>query len=242
MADPDGLTQDQYDSCLLVPVALNRFSKVWSHSTVKGAILQRIADNEMVAVCRKAVVRQGTKEETKPLYVIPKHFWPDSPAKHDNAEFWTTAAITFQRRASSSMYPDTYCSCTDVRFDAPGIESLLATAIAGRMTEPVAEPTILEMDAANILDTARQAQIAKLEADLAAARATKHPGGKPSHPYWEEAILRVAQRMHLGDFKPLRQAEVGRAIADWIVAAGYEEPGATALKARAKLVFELFKD
>jgi hypothetical protein len=66
--------------------------------------------------------------------------------------------------------------------------------------------------------------------------------GRRSLPFWEEAILTVAQRMHMGDFKPSSQAEVVRALADWITEQGYPEPGPMQLKQRAKMVFEMFKD
>ena len=78
--------------------------------------------------------------------------------------------------------------------------------------------------------------------ELPAQTSNPRGAGRKPNPYWEEAIIRIAHTIHLGDFKPKTQAEVAEALRAWITGQGHPEPGDTQLKTRAKLVFELFKD
>jgi hypothetical protein len=102
-----------------------------------------------------------------------------------------------------------------------------------------------------VRDMPRRALAASPESVLASAQATdaetrgqppaaRHPGGRSPLTFWEDALLAIAHKIYLGEFKPVRQADIQRALADWIVDNGYEEPGPTALKERAKKLWNTF--
>lgn len=105
-------------------------------------------------------------------------------------------------------------------------------------------------------DLMRDPEVAKLQEEVAALRAARQapspglvdldtlppPRGRPPAAFWEDLILEIAQRMHLGDFKPQTQVEVEDAMDRWIRDRGYKGGRETQIKERARKVFKLFKD
>jgi hypothetical protein len=68
-------------------------------------------------------------------------------------------------------------------------------------------------------------------------QATRISGaGRPTKAWWEDAIIAVMKRIWLGDLKPKRQADVQRALEEWIDANGHEA-GDTPIKERARKIF-----
>jgi len=108
-------------------------------------------------------------------------------------------------------------------------------------------------------DVFRDPEVAELKqrvAELEAAKAVPAAGpppptdldslppkrGRPSAEFWEDLIIEMARRMHMGDFKPKTQAEVEDAMARWILDRGYSGGRETQVKERARKVFKSFRD
>lgn len=64
----------------------------------------------------------------------------------------------------------------------------------------------------------------------------KHPGGRPQKPFWDELWVSISAQLHNGDLQPKRQADIERAMHDWLVFNG-NEAGETAVRAKAKLLW-----
>jgi hypothetical protein len=71
-----------------------------------------------------------------------------------------------------------------------------------------------------------------------AAPATK--GGRPSADWWEDLLINICFQYFRGDLKPKSQADVQRAMQDWITAHGYEAAEST-VKLRARKVWQVIK-
>lgn len=174
--------------------------------------------------------KNGRQQEQRGL--IPKEWWGHVPNLDNSGHaFWQTGGLSFFHQHSSRSDDETRIEAFDIRLEPVGILAPMVqrgTALTGP---------------APVTDLLGPAAVAALTSPSVPDSMVNIRGaGRSPLPYWEEAVLMIAQRMSLGDFKPQRQAEVGRALADWIVAKGYPEPGPTQLKKRAKMVFDLFKD
>jgi len=258
MAKPKLIAEDEFDRWLSPAAVYIAMQDHLSTRIWRPLLLKRMEDGEVFAAARKAVYRVGNEPEQVAFREqLGWDHWKESAPKHDNSPFWESGDIVLTIRSNSRYVQDIKVSCVDVRFEPKGIMAMIppvaalprppAHVVKLHPDPPAPTPAAptFNADAAYIHINALETMNEALRSEVSALKVTpapRHPGGKPSHPYWEEAILRVAHQMHLGDFKPQRQADVARALADWIVAAGHEEPGPTALKTRAKLVFDLFRD
>lgn len=75
------------------------------------------------------------------------------------------------------------------------------------------------------------------EARPRAAHSDRTTGGRPAKPFWDQLWAAVAAQLYNGDLKPKRQADIERAMHEWLVANGHEA-GETAVRAKAKLLWD----
>jgi hypothetical protein len=61
-------------------------------------------------------------------------------------------------------------------------------------------------------------------------------GGRPTKPFWDQLWASVAAQLYNGDLKPTRQADIERAMHDWLALCD-ENAGETAVRAKAKLLW-----
>lgn len=64
----------------------------------------------------------------------------------------------------------------------------------------------------------------------------KQQGGRPPKPFWDELWVSISAQLHNGDLQPKRQADIEKAVHDWLVFNG-KEAGETAVRAKAKLLW-----
>jgi hypothetical protein len=64
----------------------------------------------------------------------------------------------------------------------------------------------------------------------------KNKGGRPAAAHWDEMWSALAVMLYVGDLKPRRQADIERAMKDWLVANGYEA-GDTPVRERARVLW-----
>lgn len=72
---------------------------------------------------------------------------------------------------------------------------------------------------------------------VAPSKADSAKGGRPPKAYWERLWAAMLAQIHNGVLEPSRQADIERAMHDWLSING-EDGGITAVRARAKLLWE----
>lgn len=78
------------------------------------------------------------------------------------------------------------------------------------------------------------------QADHAASREPKAPpaksaGGRPPKPFWDQLWPFIAGQLYVGDLKPERQADIEKAMSDWILANGHDAGESTVRRAARAL-------
>lgn len=77
----------------------------------------------------------------------------------------------------------------------------------------------------------------KSEATERTARPVPAIGGRPPKPFWDQLWAAIAAQLHNGDLDPKRQADIERAMHDWLVANSHDA-GETAVRAKARLLWD----
>lgn len=65
-------------------------------------------------------------------------------------------------------------------------------------------------------------------------------GGRPPKPHWEPLLIEMARQLYAGELQPRTQAEVQRAMHDWLTNQGHTA-GETQVKGRARLLWEAIR-
>lgn len=66
-------------------------------------------------------------------------------------------------------------------------------------------------------------------------------GGRPSASFWDELWCAVWGDVYRGDLKPVRQADIERAMQEWVAANGHDASPST-IRDRARRMFAAYKD
>lgn len=64
----------------------------------------------------------------------------------------------------------------------------------------------------------------------------RNKGGRPKHQFWEELLIEMARKLYVESFHPKTQADIEKAMHDWIILNGYEA-GETAVRERARMLW-----
>jgi hypothetical protein len=65
---------------------------------------------------------------------------------------------------------------------------------------------------------------------------SKNKGGRPAAAHWDELWAAIAVMLYLGDLKPRRQADIERAMKDWLVSKDLDA-GDTPVRDRARVLW-----
>jgi hypothetical protein len=68
------------------------------------------------------------------------------------------------------------------------------------------------------------------------AQKPKNKGGRPTAAHWDEMWAVIAVMLYLGDLKPKRQADIERAMKDWLASNDFEA-GDTPVRDRARILW-----
>lgn len=71
--------------------------------------------------------------------------------------------------------------------------------------------------------------------------ALPHPGGRPRKDFWEPLLTAIAADLYNGDLTPRLQADIERAMNEWIDANGHEA-SVGAVRERARALWKLIED
>jgi hypothetical protein len=230
MAPLDTITADEFSRWLPPADALEAIKPVMDFHTGCPAIVNLLRHGVIRAAGRRYYRRElGRDRDRGEFIVIPEIYWEAEWATNWKSQFWFSGQVEFQpyptdRTGSRSIY-----GFIGIRFEPTLVGELCPTPAPAAPTLSRAQ---LE---AVVIDTLARDGARKL-----AEQPPRHPGGRPALPFWEDAILAVAATIHLGDFKPESQADVARALADWISDHDHDA-GDTAIKERARKIWNLFK-
>jgi len=138
--------------------------------------------------------------------VIPARYWERRRRLPGHVEFWKSGDIEFDLGSVSAPGRVTYYG---VRFRPDGIDDILGISNAASGAPP---PT------ANTAQRPQRQEIA---------------GGRGAH--WENLLIEMARRIHFGDFKPAKQADLERAMQDWLSKNDHEADESTVRIRASKL-------
>lgn len=94
----------------------------------------------------------------------------------------------------------------------------------------------VRLDPEPIAAFCERARKPRAELNPQAALPNRAKGGRPRKPFWDQLWASVAAQLYNGDLKPARQADIERAMHEWLAANG-EDAGETAVRAKAKLLW-----
>lgn len=137
-----------------------------------------------------------------------------SPESHDL--IWKTGTIDLL----ASDYPGgrkLKTECFGIRFDPAGVRQLLSDA--------------------GISSDREKAVLAPLGSTEPLP--VKHAGGRPSKPYWEDAIVEMFDQLFYGTLTPVSQADIETAMKNWISEKYDDHPSEASIRERAKKVWRV---
>jgi hypothetical protein len=122
--------------------------------------------------------------------------------------FWITGDLIYEQRPSHGIGLETVRHF-GIRFEPKGVRAIIGNAA--------------------LPDTG------KIQAPIAPPPANK--GGRPRKDWWDDFWIEICQMIYEGDLKPKSQAELERAMLDWVSDHGYDV-GETTIKNAAKKLFK----
>lgn len=212
MADEPTLTMEEFLRDWITPRdALDLLEPSLGKEIAAASIMSRAANGLFVAVARTYVMSEYQKEDMRAdLVAVPAVFLSEDILKSDHA-FWNVGDFASYGPFGGGVKT----RCFGVRFQPNGIREMLPTNKA-LLVEPYdgsrAPPTT---PAAN-------------------------PGGRPSKPFWEPLLVEIARQLYVGDLKPQTQADIERAMHDWLTQNSHEA-GETPVRDRARAVFKAIR-
>jgi hypothetical protein len=165
----------------------------------------------------RAVARSGTSAGVprSPCLVEPR-FW--GWHMEDETHFWETGDAHIQTPSTSGYGDWRVFIFLDVRFDPASLNGKINVPVATDREDSLGVPAI---------------------APVLAPPSNK--GGRPSKPYWEDAITEMFDRIFHGSFNPTTQAEVEAAMARWILEKHGDNPSEASIRTRAAKIFKVHR-
>jgi hypothetical protein len=162
---------------------------------------------------------RSPRAESKPSF-IPQSVWRH--ASDHGTDLWKGAYARFWV-AKDSFYgvPTTY-QYFGVKFNPDDLRANLPAP------NPVYEAEI------------RAASAAPTKPAEAAKPTEPHKGGRPRKDFWDDFWIEICGQIYEGDLKPKSQADLERAMFEWVENRGHEV-GETTIKAAARKLFKAWK-
>jgi hypothetical protein len=233
MAPFVSFTADQFETWIPAREVYRRANDAFgSHAAY--TIVERLRTGLLLARARHAFDEpDGTKRG--PEFLISKELWKkfhsDNQYLSQNT-LWNTGATeihTYQSRSLTFKF-------FDVRFDPDGVGEMLppkpaAKGLAGTLAGALRPPS---PNASPVVTEAISAPVPK------APVAVTGIGGRPRKEFWDDLLIAVFEKFWLENFSPKSQADVERAMLDWVSERG-ERLGESSVKAPARKLWKLFQ-
>ena len=127
--------------------------------------------------------------------------------------FWSTGDLTYN---IIDRYERVDYRQFDVRFEPDAVRDIVASAAKTKHENPGS--------------TANKSEAAAPEAK----------GGRPRKEFWDNFWIEICRQIYEGDLKPKSQAELERAMHEWVGNNGYDA-GETVIKGAARKLFKAWK-
>lgn len=152
----------------------------------------------------------GFGDERLALFTVPKTHWDHFSS---SSSFWATGSHTYEYR-SDRFYDKSTIRLFDVRFGPTAVRSMIpATFVPEYQNQQSASP--------------------------AAPRLT-NPGGRPRKDFWDDFWIEICRQIYEGDLKPKSQADLARAMHQWVEDHDYDA-GETVIKVAARKLWKAWK-
>ena len=171
-----------------------------------------IADRLVSGLLRSAARHASYRDESKRQFSELEDVTWYGWAYDADEHFWASGDTRVPIDSVDGIMPGYEYSLMDVRFDPAGLWEMGAIFPAEAVAEPISPP----------------------------AASPRHPGGAPAKRYWEALMFEMLRQYADGKLTPIRQADVERAMLDWLSSQGHEA-SERSVRTRAKQVWEAIK-
>ena len=91
---------------------------------------------------------------------------------------------------------------------------------------------------ANLPEPRHQPEAPQATSPVPAAEETANKGGRPRKEWWDDFWIEICRQIYEGDLKPKTQAELEKAMVEWVENHRNAEVGETTIKAAARKLFK----
>ncbi len=144
--------------------------------------------------------------------LVPSEVWHGWACEYDD-RLWAVGDTIIPVELPSGGVTSGGNRLFDVRFDPEGLKRI--GAVDQKDTAPVLAPS-------------------------SGTPVRSHAGGRPPKAYWEPLLIEICRQLYVGDLKPDRQADIEKAMHDWLMANDHLA-GETQVRERARALFNALK-
>lgn len=209
-SEDEVLTIDQLRATWVSPLMALKCFPDLDRAAIVALLRRRLGASVLQSACEMYIISERGKEiERGGLIGVPKGVW-DAATVEDGGSFWADGDLTFLEVSEGgySVSIGKVWQFFGVRLDPEQLA--LIFGFRPQAARPADHPE--------------------------ASRPTS-PGGRPPKPFWEPLLIEMARQLYVGDLKPKTQADIERAMHDWLVKSGHEA-GETPVRDRARLLFK----
>jgi hypothetical protein len=150
---------------------------------------------------------------------IPARYWGHFADPTRRSDFWQKGDARFFFRAERARVSyATVVRCFDIRLHPKDVEASFPQPRENTPAVPI--------------------QLQPNQSELTAPAPNK--GGRPRKDWWDDFWIDICRQIYEGDLKPTKQAELERAMHDWVSNHGHEA-GETTIKNAARKLFKAWK-
>jgi hypothetical protein len=196
-------------------------ARIGNRQVAVSALVNRIKAGLIQTAAMRSRWRNGVYPDAEKPTLIPRDHWTFFPAFQTAEElaFWQTGDIRFDMEELTTTFDVVMVTYFGVRFDPDGVEEMIASAAPTRQ-RMTGYPAPMPLDI-----TAREP-----------AEAPINKGGRPRKEWWDDFWIDICGLIYEGKLNPKTQAELERAMLEWVENHGHDV-GDTTIKKAAKKLF-----
>ena len=175
-------------------------------------LFRELSVARVVALAEHAVWRRDGETSQSYFLIVPSWVWMHEIAIHE--DFWETAYLEQPFPTNGYMFSvDHWIKLFNVRFWIEPDETGATPKWAAHVATQEQQPAPTE----------------------------NRTTGRPRKEYWEAALIEMFERLWLGTLTPTKQADIERAMADWISAKYDERPSEQSIRSRSSKIWKSYK-
>ena len=210
---PRDITAEDFKSWLTPREALATLDEAFGKTEISKHALIEYLKGGMVQAVSNHSVWDNRRDERSIRFLIPSDHWERYDHSYSSITFWVTAQITLS--LGRQYGTDTFLTVQHfgVKFEPQGVQAMIPDAPKKPTAEsnPVPEPT-----------------------------KKSNKGGRPPKEWWDDFWIEICRQIYDNELKPKSQADLERAMLDWVTNNGHDV-GETVIKSAAKKLFWAWK-